>query len=85
MWEPVILLWPEGVDKKMWQPAALSVKLHICDDCRKFAQPLQFLNEEVWKKIKVQFYAQGKAQPSLKNAEITFMMDDSYPIVGLPV
>lgn len=86
VWEPIILLWPDRHDGAMWQPA--SVQMHgflLCEECRVTARPIDMLSGKTWKKIKVDFWAQGKAMPSLQTAKLTFVLPDSLKLGGIKV
>ena len=85
LYEPVILLWAEGYPP-LHQPA--SVAMHgtvVCAQCRETAKPIDFLPESVWKRIKIAFFESKKSQPSLKTAQITFVLPESLKLGGVKI
>lgn len=80
LWEPVILLWPEGANPKVWQPASANlIGIVVCDDCTKTTKVIHLIPDlEHWKKITDVFAENGKIMPSLKTAKLTFVIPETH-------
>lgn len=85
MWEPVILLWAEGLPIAGYQPASVTVGMHVCESCRKSMRPRHLLSDDLKRKLKAGFYYQGKAQPDFKTAKLTFTLADSFQNGGVKI
>ena len=79
IWEPIVLLWPEGRDPRVWQPASINVLGKVvCDDCKPIVTIRDCIpDEKSWLKIKYIFDAHSKVKPSLETAKVTFVVPDS--------
>jgi hypothetical protein len=86
VYETVILLWPKGAKRMETQPISLHVhgKL-VCDDCRKTAKPLDFLNPEIWWEIRQMIKECKKQPPAIDTADLAFVIPESLEMGGYTV
>lgn len=82
IYEPVVLLWPEGAAVNSCQPASVQIALNVCEECKRKARPIDFFDERMWRNIKIHFHAVQKSQPSFKTAKLTFMLAETFDNKG---
>jgi hypothetical protein len=83
VWEPVILLWPAGYPKNAYQPASITLGLHVCENCKNISKARHYLSPDLRQKILLGFHEQGKWLPDFKTADIVFTLADSFKNDGV--
>ncbi len=83
-WEPVVLVWPDMKDGRIFQP--ISIALHdtlVCERCKTTICPAHVVSPERWREVLNVMKSQRLQPPSFRSAKIAFMVPESFDNQGV--
>jgi hypothetical protein len=82
-WQPVLLMWPEGMKPMECQPVSVNVNHHyLCDECQKNTIPSGLISRDDFKSIQDAVVHHGKQRPALSTAKFTFFVPETHASGG---